>query len=61
MHETPGAAEPTDDLIARRAFEIAERGDGDCPETNWFRAAEELWAERTAVDAHSPLGAEADE
>lgn len=36
----------TDEMIARRAYEIAQSGHGGSEVENWFRAAEQLRAER---------------
>lgn len=36
----------TDEMIARRAYEIAQSGRGGSEIENWFRAAEQLRAER---------------
>ena len=41
---TVGGRGPTQDQIARRAYEIFKSGTGGSPEENWYRAERELRA-----------------
>ena len=43
----PAGTEPSDDAIARRAYEIFESGEGGSAEENWNRARREITSEHT--------------
>jgi hypothetical protein len=57
----PGAQQEdvTDEMIARRAHEIHESGQGGSPEENWWRAANELRGSQSGGSAGETALAEA--